>query len=330
MCTGISLFSKQGNPYWGRTQEFDLELEYAGLIMPRGASIQASLMEYEAKHSFVGMSIKGINMIVDGVNDAGLAGGSFYFANVHRYVPQSEIEAVGKLPLAGEEFVTWALANCRNVEEVREKALSQVAISSDGGVLGESMPQHYVFQDLSGKSIVVEPSIPGSFSIYDNSVGTFTNSPKFDWHMTNLENYVGLTKQIFPGRPIGKADVYSSGKGNGLHGIPGDFTPHSRFVRATFLNHFSDPVDSDKAIELVFHVLDSFDIPKGVIVTGDNHSVQYTQYTSAYDLEARALYVHMYDNRQVQMLTLEAIAEPTQFEIEMKQKITKMKKLRSS
>lgn len=267
-------------------------------------------------------------MIVGGVNDAGLAGGSFYFGNVNRYVPQSEIENTGKLPLAGEEFVTWALANCRNAEEVREKVLSQVAISSDGGMLGELMPQHYVFQDLSGKSIVVEPSIPGSFDIYDNLVGTFTNSPKFDWHVTNLENYVGLTEQIFPGRQIGKADVYSSGKGNGLHGIPGDFTPHYRFVRATFLKQFSDAVDSDKAIELVFHVLDSFDIPKGVVVTGDDHNVQYTQYTSAYDLEARALYLHMYDNLQIQMLTLENVAEPTQFEIEVKQKIAKMKKMR--
>lgn len=56
MCTGISLFSKQGNPYWRRTQEFDVELEYAGLIMPSGTSVKASLIEYETKHSFVGMS----------------------------------------------------------------------------------------------------------------------------------------------------------------------------------------------------------------------------------------------------------------------------------
>lgn len=328
MCTGISVFSKQGNPFWGRTQEFDMDLEYLGLIIPAQTVIQASLTEYVAKHSFVGVSIKGADMVVDGVNDAGLAGGSFYFGNVNRYEPKSEIEAAGKLPLAGEEFVTWALANCKNVEEVREKALAEVAISSDGGMLGTSLPQHYVFQDLSDKSLVVEPSIPGSFEIYDNLVGTFTNSPKFDWHVTNLENYVGLSQEIAPARKIGEANIFSSGKGNGLYGIPGDFTPHSRFVRATFLNQFSDPVDDDKAIELIFHVLDSFDIPKGVVVSGDNHKVQFTQYTSAYDLKEKALYVHLYDNRQIQMLSLEKVTEPTRFQIISEQQVAKMTPLK--
>lgn len=304
-----------------------MDLEYAGLIMPVGASVNASLTDYQTKHSFIGISIKGVNMVVDGVNDAGLCGGSFYFGNINRYVPQTEIEAAGKTALAGEEFVTWALANCRDVEEVREKVLREVAISSDGGVLGRSLPQHYVFQDLSGKSLVVEPSIPGSFEIYDNPVGTFTNSPKFDWHVTNLENYVGLSDQVHQGRKIGAADIFSSGKGNGLFGIPGDFTPQSRFVRATFLKHFADQVEDEKAVELIFHVLDSFDIPKGVVVTGENHKVQFTQYTSAYDLTNKAMYVHVYDNRQIQMLSLEEVSEPTHFEIVEKQQIAQMKKL---
>lgn len=43
------------------------------------------------------------------------------------------------------------------------------------------------FADKSGKSIVIEP-VGGELKIYDAPLGVMTNSPPFDWHMTNLRN----------------------------------------------------------------------------------------------------------------------------------------------
>jgi len=52
-------------------------------------------------------------------------------------------------------------------------------------------PFHYVVYDKSGKSIAIEP-IGGKLVVFDNPIGVMTNSPSFDWHMTNLRNYTNL------------------------------------------------------------------------------------------------------------------------------------------
>lgn len=35
MCTGISLKTVEQTIFWGRTQEFDLDLPYQGVIIPK-------------------------------------------------------------------------------------------------------------------------------------------------------------------------------------------------------------------------------------------------------------------------------------------------------
>ena len=62
-----------------------------------------------------------------------------------------------------------------------------------------------------------------------------TNSPTFDWHMTNLRNYINLKPNDVGHIDIGKVDLGQFGAGSGMHGLPGDFTPPSRFVRAVAL-----------------------------------------------------------------------------------------------
>ena len=41
-CTGIELISKQGNPYWGRTQDFEQHFEYSGVKIPKGYNFSSS------------------------------------------------------------------------------------------------------------------------------------------------------------------------------------------------------------------------------------------------------------------------------------------------
>jgi choloylglycine hydrolase len=52
---------------------------------------------------------------------------------------------------------------------------------------GFSPPVHAIVQDASGKSLVIE-YVGGKLNLYDNPLGVITNSPGFDWHMTNLRN----------------------------------------------------------------------------------------------------------------------------------------------
>ena len=67
-----------------------------------------------------------------------------------------------------------------------------------------------------------------------------------------------------------------------IDGIPSDYKPDTRFLRAAYTKLMSLPVDDDSAINEVL--------------------VPWNQYTAAYDIRNRVLYAHTYDNRNVRML----------------------------
>ena len=50
---------------------------------------------------------------------------------------------------------------------------------------------HWMISDKTGKSIVVEKT-KDKFAVYDNPVGVLTNNPTFDWHLTNLNEYMNI------------------------------------------------------------------------------------------------------------------------------------------
>ena len=103
--------------------------------------------------------------------------------------------------------------------------------SPQGAVAGA----HFFLQDKSGKSLVVEP-VDGTLKVHDAPLGVMTNAPTYDWHMTNLANYVNLSVKDIDQTKVGGVTVPAFGAGTGLLGLPGDFTPPSRFVRAVGLS----------------------------------------------------------------------------------------------
>ena len=65
---------------------------------------------------------------------------------------------------------------------------------------------------------------------------------------------------------LGNWSVKGLGQGAGLLGLPGDFTPPSRFVRAALYSHFANQLSSAiETVRLGFHILNTFDIFKGVV-----------------------------------------------------------------
>ena len=161
----------------------------------------------------------------------------------------------------------------------------------------------------SGKSIVVE-YVGGKLNVHDNPLGVITNSPTFDWHMTNLRNYLNFSMTNAPPVQLGSVKLLPTGQGSGMLGLPGDFTPPSRFVRAVaFSQSVFKPKTGDDAILEAFHVLNQFDIPKGAAREHDkdehgNVLADYTIWTSASDLKARRFYFRTYDNSQIRMVDL--------------------------
>jgi choloylglycine hydrolase len=94
--------------------------------------------------------------------------------------------------VAPQEYAAWLLTNFARVDEVR-RGLPEVII---GNVVfpywGITPPCRYVIHDADGKRIVIEV-IKGKMNVHDNPLGVLTNSPTFNWHVTNLRNYINLT-----------------------------------------------------------------------------------------------------------------------------------------
>ena len=85
-CTGISLTAKDGSYVQARTIEWAhgaLKSEY--VVIPRGESITsftpngANGLKFTAKHGVVGLSVVQKQFIAEGINEAGLSAGLFFF-----------------------------------------------------------------------------------------------------------------------------------------------------------------------------------------------------------------------------------------------------------
>ena len=81
----------------------------------------------------------------------------------------------------------------------------------------------------------------GKLKIFDNPLGVMTNSPAFDWHMTNLRNYIALNPRNVPPVKIEGETFRALGQGSGMLWLPGDFSPPSRFVRAAVFSATAIP-----------------------------------------------------------------------------------------
>jgi choloylglycine hydrolase len=93
-------------------------------------------------------------------------------------------------------------------------------------------------------------------------------------------------------------------------GIPGDFTPPSRFVRAVaFSQSVLESKTGDEAVLAAFHILNNFDIPKGSAREADkdehgNILADYTIWTAASDLKTKLYFFRTYDDSRIRTVDL--------------------------
>lgn len=310
-CTGIELISKQGNPFWGRTQDFEQHFEYSGIKIPKGYKFNSTYTPFSTERSVMGIvwakDIHKSPVLLDGINEYGICGGSFYFDHFFKYVPTNEITAKGKIAIRGEELCTWILTHYKSLNDIKNNLGQDIGITNSPGPMMEmSVPQHCVFQDETGRSIVVEPSVANGFHIFENPIGVFTNAPTFDWHLHNLKTWLERTTNrnytYATDEPINQIKLGE--KTSGLVGIPADYKPESRFLRAAFSKLLSIDVTDKEALNQIFQLLTSVNTPKGSlrIEQPNDTLVAWTQYTAGYDIKKKVLYAFTYDNRNLRSL----------------------------
>lgn len=318
-CTGISLKAEDGAAIRGRTLEFGFPMQSNVLVVPAGKDFTGTLpdggkgLAYTSRYGLVGANALGLPVILDGLNDQGLSVGLFYFPGYASYTPVTPDNA--KRAIAPHEFGLWVLANFATVDEVREGVKNIVVVPTPAAGLGSAEgivpPAHFFIQDRSGKSLVVEP-VDGTLKVHDAPLGVMVNAPTYDWHMTNLANYINLSPKDIDQSKLGDVTLSAFGSGAGMLGLPGDFTPPSRFVRAAM---FSQAATSNKtaqdAMLSVFHILNQFDIPKGSVVNAavGEPTPEITEWTSVADLQNLRWYFRTFTDQSIRMVDLqEAIA----------------------
>ena len=242
--------------------------------------------------------------MVEGINEKGLSAGLFYFPNYGKYQPYDAAQK--DKCLADFQVVSYVLAGCGTVDEVKE-ALGKVRIIN---IDPRSSTVHWRFTEPSGRQIVLE-IVDEVMHFYENPLGVLTNSPGIEWHWTNLNNYINLQPGSTPEHPFGPLEMKSLGHGTGLLGLPGDFTPPSRFVRAAFfqLTAAQQPTAEESAVQ-AFHLLNNFDIPAGTELPWGQAPADMpsaTQFTVASDTHNRMLYYRTMYNSNIRCINLKNI-----------------------
>lgn len=308
-CTGITLKSQDGSTVVARTIEWggsDLNSRYA--IVPRGYTQSSYVpggkkdgMTFTARYGFVGLSVEQEEFVTEGLNEEGLSAGLFYFPGYGRYEDYSEADKAASI--ADLQLVSWILGAFKTVDEVKDglKDVHVVAIDP------RASTAHWRVADPSGKQIVIE-IVDGKVNVYDNPLGVLTNSPGFEWQMTNLNNYVNLYPGTAKPQTLRGVKIASFGAGSGFLGIPGDVTPPSRFVRAAWYQATAPALaTADKTVRQCFQILNNFDIPVGIETAEGETAVDIpsaTQWTSATDMAGRKIYYRTMHDSAIRMIDL--------------------------
>lgn len=307
-CTSFLIGTSDGGAVYGRSMEFGFPLESSAIVIPRQYAVSSAGadgkpgMAWKTKYAAVGVNALGVTALVDGVNEKGLAGGILYFPDYAGYTDPAKADPAKSL--APWDFLTWALTNFSTVAEVKAALADITIVGVKQDKLGFVPPVHYTLHDASGASLVVEP-VDGVLKVYDNPLSVMTNSPPFDWHMTNLRNYVKLSATNAPPLKIDGQAIAPLGEGSGLLGIPGDPTPPSRFVRALGYTLSAEKKPSGlESVRLAEHILNNFDIPIGWVKDEEQQAgqdapetvLEYTQWSAVADLTNKKYYVKSYED----------------------------------
>lgn len=306
-CTSFLIRTSDNGAVYGRTMEFGFELESRAMVIPRNYKLASTgadgkpAASWTGKYAAVGLNALGVTALVDGMNEKGLVGGILYFPGFAGYADAAKSDPAKSL--APWDVLTWALTNFATVAEVKAALEGMTVISVEQPLMKMVPPVHYTLHDASGASLVIEP-IDGKLKVYDNPLGVMTNSPPFDWHLTNLRNYVKISPHNAPPLKVGSQSFAPLGEGSGLLGIPGDPTPPSRFLRALGYTLSVQPRPSGiESVRLAEHIVNNFDIPKGWIRAGEE-PLEYTQWSTVADLTNRVFYVKTYSDPVLRAIDL--------------------------
>ena len=318
-CTFITLKGKDDSVIVSRTMEWGtFDLSPVMSYVPAGTAFSAMPMpdgkagaQWVSKYDVMGVTLLGQMLFGDGVNTAGLNVSLLYlpgFAKYEDYDPAQASNSLAPVDIGGyilAQFATVAEAKAA-IEAVR---VAPVVTPELGG----PAPVHFAITDKTGDQIVVE-YVDGELKLYDKTLGVMTNSPPYDWHMNNARNYINMRSVAWPPIEVNGINLGPIGYGSGLIGLPGDFTPPSRFIRALTWTQTARPTDGgEDTVHEALRILANFQLPMEAVDKKLNPAelevLKYggTQYTVSYDLENLKVYYQTSENPNIKSVEMKAV-----------------------
>lgn len=295
MC--ISIVMKTNAFYFGRNMDLDYGFGEHVVVTPRNYPFvfrKAGVLNHH--YAMIGMAsvAEGYPLYAEAANERGLCIAGLNFPD-NAYYPQEEDP--GKENISPFELIPWLLGKCASVAEAKELLARTHLLAIP---FSDNMPLatlHWHIADRES-SIVLESTRDG-MHIYDNPVHVLTNNPTFPFHMTNLSQYLNLHVTPPENCFSEHADIRPFGKGLGSFGLPGDFSPASRFVKAAYLllNSRCQP-DEGSSVSQYFHLLDSVAVVNGSIVPHAD-SAYFTRYSCCMNVDEGIYYYKTYSNSQL-------------------------------
>lgn len=301
-CTDFRLTAKDGTIIVTRSMEFATDLQSNLRTSPRDRQFSTTLntkpsMSWQAKYGY--LFVDGLNqdIAIDGMNEMGLSIEALYLPGETKYQTVPVGKETQGLPYIN--FGDWVLSNFKTVDEVKQALPNIYVFEQTLPSLGNMIfPLHFAIHDSTGKSIVVE-FVNGQMHVMDNPVGILTNSPTFDWQITNLRNFLNLSP--YNPSPITANGItfVATGQGSGMMGLPGDTSPPSRFVKMSALLKTSYPAtDAFSTLNLAQHIINNVDIPAGLsrAVSNGKEIYETTEWVVFKDLTHKIFYYRTYSD----------------------------------
>lgn len=300
MCTSIAM--KTSDFYFGRTMDLDYEFHTSVVITPRNYPVTFRRSSVLRRHNaIIGMAsvLDDYPLYAEAANEKGLCMAALNFPD-NAYYPDEEDPR--KTNISPFELFHWILGQCGTVEEARRLLDSTHLVNIPFSSSLPLTPLHWHIADQTC-SATLENTRDG-LHLYDNSVGVLTNNPAFHFQLTNLCQYMNLISG-FPRNCFSELEgIAPFGQGLGSFGLPGDYSPSSRFVKAAYLllNSVCDKDDSSSLAQL-FHLLDSVSIVKGSVLS-QRDACDMTTYACCINATKGIYYYKTYTNSQFTAVNL--------------------------
>lgn len=299
MCTCITY--ENGDFYFGRNLDLEYHFGEKVVITPRRYEFSFQKVTSRQTHyAMIGMAAveKGYPLYAEAVNEKGLGMAGLNFPGNARYREERE----GKDNVAPYELIPWVLGQCAGVEEVRHLLENLNLLNIPFAPHLPLAPLHWMIADRN--SCVILEGREDGVHLYENPYGVLTNNPPFFYYQVHMGHYRNITAKVPRNQFAPELELPVYGQGLGGVGLPGDFSPVSRFVKAVFLKENSCAEKGELAsVSQFFHILDGVAMVRGAVLTREN-LMDITTYSCCINVQKGIYYYKTYDNNQIQAVSM--------------------------